>query len=86
MKKCGKLECHMVDSNNAIDSLSTFRISLGIVALFENIYDRELIFTDFSNIGEDVQYHYFNVLYYCTVRIVSQPNIDDVLKNNYVCK
>ncbi len=81
MKKCGKLECHMVDANIAIDSLSTLRRSLGIVALFENIYDRKLIFTGFSNIGEDVQYHYFNVLYY--MGIESQPNIDNVLRNNY---
>jgi hypothetical protein len=42
-------------SNIAIDSLPTLQISLGIVALFEKIYDGEPIFTGFSNIGEDVQ-------------------------------
>jgi hypothetical protein len=71
----------MVDANIAIDSLSTLRRSLGIVELFENIYDRKLIFTGFSNIGEDVQYHYFNVLYYMSIE--SQPNIDDVLRSNH---
>ncbi len=40
-----------------------------------------MIFTDFSNIGEDVHYRCFNVLYY--VSTVSQPNIDAVLVNNY---
>jgi hypothetical protein len=31
-----------------------------IAALFEKIYNGESIFTDFSNIGEDVQYRCFN--------------------------
>ncbi len=30
------------------------------VALFEKIYYGKPIFTDFSNIGEDAQYRYFN--------------------------
>ncbi len=64
-----------------IDSLPTLQISLGIVALFEKNYDGELIFTDFSNTGESVQYRYFNVLYY--VSTVSQPYIDAMLGNNY---
>jgi hypothetical protein len=33
--------------------LPTLQISLGIVALFEKIYDGEPIITNFSNIGED---------------------------------
>jgi hypothetical protein len=81
MKQSGKLACNVVDSNIAIDSLPTVQISPGIVALFEMIYDGELIFTDFSSIGEDVQYRCFNVLYY--VSTVSQPDIDAVLVNNY---
>jgi hypothetical protein len=51
MKKSVKLECHVVNSNIAIGSLPTLQISLGIVALFEKIYDSEPIFTVVSNIG-----------------------------------
>ncbi len=36
------------------------QISLGIIALFEKIYDGEPILTIISNIGEDVHYHCFN--------------------------
>jgi hypothetical protein len=50
----------VVNSNIAIGSLPMLQISLGIVALFENIYDGEPILTVFSNIGEDVQYRCFN--------------------------
>ncbi len=64
-----------------IDSLPTVQISPGNVALLEMIYDGELIFTDFSSVGEDVQYRCLNVLYY--VSTVSQPDIDAVLVNNY---
>ncbi len=39
------------NSNNAIHSLPTVQISLGIVALFKKIYDGELILTVFSVIG-----------------------------------
>jgi hypothetical protein len=60
MKKSVKLACHVVNSNIAIGSLPTLHISLGIVALFEKIYDGEPILTDFSNIGEDKQYRCFN--------------------------
>jgi len=50
----------VVNSNIAIGSLPTLQISLGIVALFEKIYYGEPILTVVSNIGEDVQYRYFN--------------------------
>jgi hypothetical protein len=43
-------------SNIAIGSLPTLQISLGIGALFEKIYDGELIPNVVSNIGEDVQF------------------------------
>ncbi len=52
MRKSGKLVSHVVNSNIAIGSLPTLQILLGIVALFEKIYDGELILTVFSNIGE----------------------------------
>ncbi len=39
--KSRKLVCHVVNSNIAIDSLPTLQILLGIVALFEKIYDVE---------------------------------------------
>jgi hypothetical protein len=44
----------------AIGSLPKFQTSHGLLALFEKIYYREPIFTDFSNIGEDIQYRCFN--------------------------
>jgi hypothetical protein len=50
----------MVNSNNANDSSPTLQISLGIIALFEKIYDGEPILTVNSNIGEEVQYRCFN--------------------------
>ncbi len=59
MKKSVKLACHVVNSNKALGSLPTLQISLGIVALFEKIYDGEPILTVFSNIGEDLQYRCF---------------------------
>jgi hypothetical protein len=34
-----KLVCHVVNSNNAINSLATLQISMGIVGLFEKVYD-----------------------------------------------
>ncbi len=49
-----------VNSNIAIGALPTLQISLGIVALFEKVYDDGPIPTIFSNIGEDVQYRCFN--------------------------
>jgi hypothetical protein len=39
MKKFGKLASHVVTPNIAVDSLLTLQISLGIIALFEKIYD-----------------------------------------------
>jgi hypothetical protein len=54
MKKSVKLACHVVNSNIVIGSLPTLLISLGIVALFEKIYDGEPIITRVSNIGEDI--------------------------------
>jgi hypothetical protein len=56
MKKSVKLACHVVNSNIAIGTLPTLQISVGILALFEKIYDGEPIVTVVSNIGEDVQY------------------------------
>ncbi len=63
MKKSVKLACHLVNSNIAIVSLPTLQISLGIVALFEKIYDSDPIFTVVSYIREDVQYRCFNEVY-----------------------
>jgi hypothetical protein len=60
MKKSANLACHVVNSNIANDSSPTLQISLGIIALFEKIYDGEPILTVISNIGEEVQYHCFN--------------------------
>ncbi len=59
MKKSGKLACHVVNWNIAIDSLPKLQISLEIIALFEKIYDGGPIITVVSNIGEDVQYRCF---------------------------
>jgi hypothetical protein len=56
MKKTGKLACDVVNSNIATGSLLKLQISLGIVALFEQIYYEVAILSVFSNIGEDVQY------------------------------
>ncbi len=56
MKKSGKLECYVLNSNIAIDSLPTLQTSLGIIALFEKIYDGgpfTPFLTVFSNIGDD---------------------------------
>ncbi len=82
MKKSGKLVSHghVVNSNIAINSLPTFQISLGIVALFEKIYDGQPIFTIFSNIGKDVQYRCFNEGY--SVKSVSQPDTVPIFGNN----
>jgi hypothetical protein len=54
MKKSGKLACHVLHSNIAVDSLPTLQISLGIIALFEKICDGKTILIVISNIGEDV--------------------------------
>ena len=60
MKKSVKLTCHVVNSNIAIGSLPTLQTLHGMLALFEKIYYGKPICTDFSNIGEDVQYHCLN--------------------------
>jgi hypothetical protein len=60
MKKSGILACHMANSNIAIDSSPTLQRSVGIIALFEKIYDGEPILTVVSNIGKDVQLDCFN--------------------------
>ncbi len=60
MKKSKKRACHVVNSNNAIDSLPTLHISVVIIALFENICDGEPILTVISNIAEDVRYCCFS--------------------------
>jgi hypothetical protein len=57
MKKSGKLASHVLSLKIAIDSLPTLQISLGIIALFEKIYDGQPILTVISNIGENVQFH-----------------------------
>jgi hypothetical protein len=64
--------------------LPTLKISLEIVALFENIYDSGPILTVVSNIGEDVQYRCFNSLY--DVKSVSHPGTIVLLGNNYSLK
>jgi hypothetical protein len=42
--------------NIPIDTLPTLQISAGVIALFEKIYDRELILTVLSNIREDAMF------------------------------
>ena len=54
MKKSAKLACNVVNSNIAIDTLPTLQISVGVIALFEKIYDGDPIFIVISNNGEDV--------------------------------
>jgi hypothetical protein len=56
IKKYGKLACHVVNSNIAIGSLPALQTSHELLALFEKIFYGEPIFTDFSNIGEDVHF------------------------------
>jgi hypothetical protein len=51
MKKTGKFASHGLNPYNAIHSLPTVQIYLGIVALFKKIYDGEPILTVFSVIG-----------------------------------
>jgi hypothetical protein len=72
--------CHL-KSIIAIGSLPTLQISLGIVALFEKIYDDEQILAVVSNIREDEQYRCFNLVY--DVKSVPQPGTMPILENNY---
>jgi hypothetical protein len=51
MKKSVKLACHVVNLNIAIVFLPTLQISLGIVALFEKIYNGEPILPSFQILG-----------------------------------
>jgi hypothetical protein len=70
MKKSRKLACHVVNSNIsniAIDSLPTLQVSVVIIALFENICDREPILTVISNIAEDVRYCCFSEVHVKTM-------------------
>jgi hypothetical protein len=41
----------VVNSNIAIETLPTLQISVGVIAVFEKIYDGEPILYVFSNIG-----------------------------------
>jgi hypothetical protein len=54
-EKIGKIASHLLNSYNAMNSLPTLQISLGIIALFEKIDYDVPILTIFSNIGEDVR-------------------------------
>ncbi len=81
MKKSAKFARNVVNSNIAIASLPTLQISLGIIALLEKIYDRELILTVISNIGEEVHYRCFNQVY--DVKRVTQPDTVPLLGNNH---
>ncbi len=53
---------------------------MGIVALFEKIYDDEPILTAFSVSDEDLQYHCSSKVYY--VKTVPQSDIDSVFEND----
>jgi hypothetical protein len=66
VKKSGKLAYHVVNSNNAVNSLPTVQISQGSVALFENNYI-------FSVSGEDLYFRCLHSLYY--VRTVNRSPI-----------
>jgi hypothetical protein len=52
----------VLNSNIGINSLPTLQISLGIVAMFEKIYDGEPILTVFTD--EDLQHRCFSEVYY----------------------
>jgi hypothetical protein len=56
-----KRACHVLNSNKAINSDRSIHISLGIVALFENIFDGEPILIVSSVSGDDLQQR-FSVL------------------------
>ncbi len=64
---------HVLNSDITINSLPTLDISLGIVALFEKIYDEQPILTPSSQISGrmyNVQYRCFSYVY--GVKSVSQ--------------
>ncbi len=77
----------VVNSNIAIDSFPTLPISLGIVALFEQIYDGKPILTVFSNIGEDFTILLFQWSVWCEKCVAARHTVqysaislDQVLK------
>jgi hypothetical protein len=73
VEKSVKIACHVVISNNAINSLPTLQILSVIVVLFEKIYDGEPILVIFSVIEEDLHSTpLFHVSVY-DVKSVSQP-------------
>jgi hypothetical protein len=77
------LACHVVISNNAINSLPTLQISPGIVVLFEKISNGEPILVIFSVIEEDLHsIPLFHVSVY-DVKSVSQPETMPILGGNY---
>ncbi len=81
MKKSGKLAFHVVNSNIANDSLPMLQVSLGIIMLFEKIYDEEPILTVISNIGEDtIPLFQLSGNY---VKSVTQPDTVLLLVNKY---
>ncbi len=61
--------------------MPTLLTSHGLLALFAKIYYGELIFTDFSNIGEDVQYRCFKQVY--GLKSMPQPDTIALLGINY---
>ena len=76
MKKSGKLECHVVNWNIAINSLPTIPISLAIVALYEKIYDGESSLSVFSCYlgGCTEQYEHERVSTKCMMWNLSRPD------------
>ncbi len=70
MKKSGKLASYVADSNIAIDTLPTLQISVGIIALFEKIYEGDPIFTVISNIGEVIRL--FKLSVWCEKFVAAQ--------------
>ncbi len=70
-EKSRKIVCHVVNSNNALKSLATSQISLGIVALFEKVYDGKPSLTVFSERMYLLHYCFNNEGY--NVRSVLQP-------------
>jgi hypothetical protein len=63
-------------------SLPTLQISLGIVALFEKIYDSELILAVVSNIGENVvMYSTIPLFLLSEKRVASLSDTMPILEN-----
>jgi hypothetical protein len=68
----------------SIQTMPTVQISLGIVVLFEKIYDGEPILTIFSVIGEDVKYREISVIFE-NCDSVTLPDIDAVFGTMNYC-